>query len=452
MFLAAALSVAAFACGPKHAPARGGSPSFGSWATSLGDGGYTAGSAVALGPDGVIAVGGSFDTAIAVGGTRLTSAGADDAFIASLGPDGSPAWSIAIGSAGSDRVSALAFASDGSILAAVSFSGTVQLGDQRFVARGAPDALIAAIEADTGAIRWARQVTSTEHARISDIAVAGDGTIAVSGTFAGTTRLGDHVVTTAGSGDALVAVLSADGAPQWAARGGAKYADAANAVAITADAVFITGGFTLRADFSGTAVEGTGRHANQDVFVASYTRAGALRWVSSHGGLAHDAGLSLEADAQSIYVGGSFGISMTFGSDVLTARGGNDAFVAAFDHDGRHRWSARVGGEGSEDAYHMALDGDAVVIGGTFELDGAFGSDDLSTSGRTDVFVARLSDAGASVDAWSAGGPGHDAIGGLAARDGGVVLTGSFADTGAFAGTTLTGAGARNAYVAYVAP
>jgi hypothetical protein len=452
LLVAAALCVAASACGPKESPTGGKVPTFGSWAVALGTGGFATGSAVAVDDAGNIVVGGSFDTSIELGGTSMTSAGADDAFIAKLGPDGAPMWSIALGSEGADKVSALAFAPDGTIIAAVAFSGGVTVAGRQLVARGAPDAVIASLDPNTGEARWALQITSTEYVRISDVAVGADGVIALSGMFAGTARVGDQVLTTAGAGDALIAAIAPDGGPRWAVRGGAAYADAANAVAITDDAIAVTGGFTLRAEFAGTPLEGTGRHANQDVFIASYTRDGALRWAASHGGIAHDAGLSLETDGKTLFVGGAFGISMTFGGEVLVARGGNDAFVAAFDGDGAHQWSTRIGGEGSEDAYHMWLDGDAVTVGGTFELDGAFGADDLSTAGRTDIFVARVADRGAATSAWSAGGSGHDSLGGLAARSGGVVFTGSFADSGTFAGTTLTAGGERSAFVAYTAP
>ena len=440
--------VAALGCGPKNPPKAGDAPRLGSWAISLGSGGYTSGSDVAVDAEGNIIVAGSFDTRLELGDVSLTSAGAEDGFVAKLTGDGQPLWAVRIGGTGSDKVGAVAIAPDGAIIVAISYSDRVVLAQTSYLARGAPDALIAALDPSSGSARWVRPVMSTQYVHIADLAIAGDGTIAACGVFAGTVRVGDHVVTTAGAGDALVATIAADGTPLWAARGGAAYADAANGIAITDDLVVATGGFTLRADFAGVLLEGSGRHANQDVFVAAYTRAGELRWVNRYGGVAHDAGLSVQANRDTIFVGGAYGIAASFGGEVLTARGGNDAFIAAFDHAGAHLWSTRIGAEGSEDAFRMWLDGDWVVVGGTFEIDGAFGRDDLTTAGHTDVFVARVATAGGEVRAWSAGGTGHDSLGGLAGGAGGVVITGSFADTASFAGTTLTAGGERSAFVA----
>src|SRR4051794_35083907 len=76
------------------------------------------------------------------------------------------------------------------------------------VRRGEPGAAVAALEAATGAQAWKLAVDSTEWAVIAAIAAAGVG-VAIGGTFSGTLRIGDRVVSSAGDTDGFAARLTA---------------------------------------------------------------------------------------------------------------------------------------------------------------------------------------------------------------------------------------------------
>lgn len=108
----------------------------------------------------------------------------------------------------------------------------------------------------------------------------------------------------------------------------------------------------------------------------------------------------------------------------LAAEGGSDVFVAALSPSGATRWASRFGGLRDDEARAVAIDpGGDVVIAGAFRGAASFGRLRLTSAsapsfwsrGRLDsggdgpdVFVARLTPAGAPRWAQRFGGTGWD--------------------------------------------
>src|SRR5512138_1572944 len=88
----------------------------------------------------------------------------------------------------------------GLIGALVGGSGTV--ADVKL--RGEPGVVVAALDATSGAIKWKLAIDSSEWAVPSAIAAAGNGFV-VGGSFSGTLRAGDKIVSSAGKVDGFVA-------------------------------------------------------------------------------------------------------------------------------------------------------------------------------------------------------------------------------------------------------
>jgi hypothetical protein len=167
--------------------------------------------------------------------------------------------------------------------------------------------------------------------------------------------------------------------------------------------------------------------------------------------------LAAAADAAgNVYVVGKFTGTVRFGATVLTSNASlgsylTDAFVAKWNPaTGAFAWALALGGTGNDEATAVALHNGAVYVGGTFggptATVGAFVLANNGTPGTSDVFVAKITDAGATagvVWAQPAGGPGNDKLGGLAPAGSSVYFTGSFSGQSFAAGaTTLTNAGA----------
>ena len=134
----------------------------------------------------------------------------------------------------------------------------------------------------------------------------------------------------------------------------------------------------------------------------------------------------------------------------------SDVFVVKLTNAGSPVWAQRVGGSDSESVDGMAVVGNAVYLTGSFESSSlALGNATLANAGGSDVFVAKLLDAGpTSTVSWAmqAGGPGLDQVSGLAVSGSSVYLTGAFTQPAAFGATTLNPgtAGREDLFVAKV--
>ena len=114
-------------------------------------------------------------------------------------------------------------------------------------------------------------------------------------------------------------------------------------------------------------------------------------------------------------------------TDILTARGTRDAFVAKFDSNNSLMWATRMGGDsnnaGNTDVGRkIAIDGSGnVYISGEFYGPSDFGSIVLSTAGDRDGFVSKL-DAGGTIQ-WAnrLGTTADDSAGGISVDSAGNV-------------------------------
>ncbi|HLK44761.1 MAG TPA: hypothetical protein VKT18_02175, partial [Acidimicrobiales bacterium] len=234
-----------------------------------------------------------------------------------------------------------------------------------------------------------------------------------------------------------------------AAIGGASDAQACAAAA------FQDGGAVVTGYFTGTAMLGTtflSSMGGKDVFVARYNADGSLAWATSAGGSGDDAGLGVAAFADgSCVVTGYFTGTATFGTTTLTSGGGRDAFVASLKADGTLSWAVSAGGTGDDSGQAIAgfLDGSVTVVG-SFSGTASFGSSaSVTSTGGTDVFVARYSIGGKLLWVRGAGGSGDDAALGVSIRpDGNSIVTGSYQAGATFGAISLPSSSGTSAFVA----
>jgi hypothetical protein len=240
--------------------------------------------------------------------------------------------------------------------------------------------------------------------------------------------------------------------------------------AMTADAqgnVYITGGLNGTVDFDPgpAAYSLTGAsYSRSNVFVAKYTRSGALCWARTFPGSASndELGYAIAVDASgNVYTTGSFVGTVDFdpGPGTFNVTGSvanNDVFISKLDADGNFVWARGVGGSGADVGNGLAVAADGVYVTGSFSGTGDFdpgnGTYNLVNAGNTDVFLLKLDEAGNFAWARGIGGTGYDVGNAITiSPDGYVYATGSFSASADFdpsASTfNLTSAGAGDVFV-----
>ena len=311
--------------------------------------------------------------------------------------------------------------------------------------RGEPGGLVAALDAASGAIRWRAAFGSSEWVVIAAVAGAPDGSSVIGGTFSGTLRGDDKLVSSAGRADGFVARLTPSGGVAWLERVGGDGPDAIEGVALGSDRVAIAGTFAEGADLLGEPLPVVDeRSPFGDGFVAELDAHGARIWSQTFGGRMDDAisGVAIDASGRvaiaatarnTVHVGAQ---DRSGGTD-LTARGESDGLVAWWSPDGVAGAAVLLGGADADGLRGITAIGERIVVSGYFSGKITLGARTLIAGGGDDAFIAALGPDGHVTAAWQAGGEGREEITALAAVPGGFIAGVSYTARALLDGTPL---------------
>ena len=356
----------------------------------FGDANPQFGHAVAIDGNDEVLVAGEFSGNVDFGGPLQESAGGRDCYLAKLDAAGAPIWINVLGGIGYQAGVSVATDSEGNVLIAGRFTGTVSWGQETLESAGSYDLFVAKLDPD-GNFLWSRRFGDGYEQRSSGVAVDAMGNVFLLGEFAGTLDFGGELqLESAGDYDIFVAKLDADGNPIWAKRFGDAGPQAARSLAVDgAGSVVIAGELTGTVDFGDgprTASEGVA------VFAAKLDAAGSPVWSKVFGESGSSSLKKIAVDgAGNVLLAGEFTGGIDFGSGVLESEDAEDVFVVKLDVDGRARWSQRFGGPGSQRASGVAVDveGHALVTG-TFRGSVDLGGESLESDGNADIFLVKL--------------------------------------------------------------
>ena len=294
------------------------------------------------------------------------------------------------------------------------------------------------------------------------------GNIYTTGRFANTVDfdpgVGTSNLTSAGSSDVFVSKLDASGNLLWAKSFGAAAADAGLSIAVDSTGnVYTTGFFASTVDFDpGAGTTNLTTAGSSDVFISKLDASGNLVFAKRFGGGISDLGYSIAVDSTgNIYTTGFFQDTVDFdpsaGTTNLTTAGLSDVFISKLDASGNLVFAKRFGAAEADAGRSIALDSTGnIYTAGYFEqtvdFDPSAGTTNLTSAGRSDVFVSKLDSSGNLVFAKRFGAAETD-VGLSVAVDstGNVYTTGYFEQTVDFdpgAGTTdLTTGGGSDVFV-----
>jgi hypothetical protein len=293
-----------------------------------------------------------------------------------------------------------------------------------------------------GEIEWGFALGDPERQELYGVAADEDG-FTLAGMIEGAPAFGAMPLGAVGQ-DGVVARLDPQGKPLWARVLGGTGNDYAIAVAATPDGgAAVTGEFGIDIVLAGQAYASLD---GLDIFLVRFDATGQQVWghafTSSMPAPGADAGYAAAADADGVVIAGLVAGGATFdeGTTFVGGIGSADAFVAAFDDAGAHRWSLGFGSLGSDAISGVALDaqGDALVAGWV-EGEATFpGGEPLAYAGAFDAVVAKVGADGTHRWSRTFGGPGDDRAYAVAVdASGSIYVTGWFTGSIGFDGVAL---------------
>jgi hypothetical protein len=396
---------------------------------------------------GNVYVAGKFTGGATFGTTNLVDAGSGDVFVAKYDPEGNLLWAKRAGGTAVDEATGIATDAAGNAYVTGQFTGTAGFGTFTLVSAGSQDIFVAKYDT-AGTVLWASRAGGTSFEEGLAVAANASGAVVVTGFFRETASFGAATLVSAGNADIFVAGYSTTGTNLWAKRAGSTDGDVGQGVCLDESGrSVVTGSITNDVQFGSTTLTNAGE---RDVFIVSYDASGNVLWAKQAGGASHDVGHAIAMDGLgNAVVSGYFVDSADFGSNTLTDAGGGDIFFAKYNAIGEVTWAGRAGGGNFDRGLGIATDGQGnAVITGAFRETADFGSVNLTSAGRDDIFVAKVSSAGGVLWAWGAGTGGDDRGFGVATDPSGNVFgTGTFGGTIDILGTSLESAGASDVFV-----
>ncbi len=326
---------------------------------------------LALDPDGGIVMVGMFFGSPTFGGETLSNNGDSyDFFASGIDPeDGSVTWVDSWGGAQQDDARSVALSAEGRIyLGGPFWSPSVQYGGDTLMNTDQDVPYTSDFWVGTmtsgGAPGWAAGFGGTDGDGLAGVAVDHEGNAIAVGSFGNQVSFGDFFFTANGYDGFAMKLRESDGQVIWARQFGAADSDFVEAVAVDpGDATVVAGSYTSAQSWGGDEHTPVGA---KDVFLARYTAGGAHDWSTSLGGngTEHASELAVDGDGNLILVG-YFDADMNLGGDDLGNAGGQDVYLVKLSRTGQHMWSYRFGGGMDDYAQGAAVDrwGVAYVLG-----------------------------------------------------------------------------------------
>jgi hypothetical protein len=338
--------------------------SVGNWTRLVGTTAYEQASAIALGSDGALYLGGYTEGNL----NGQTNNGFSDGFLTKYLADGTPSWTRLLGTGEYDRAFALAASGDGAIYVAGSSEGNLD-GQTH---QGSGDIFLTRYQAD-GIKSWSRLLGTGAEEAATALTTGGDGSIYV----AGYTRGGLDGQSNSGGSDGFMSKYSATGNRLWTRLLGTSSEDRATALVRGGDGAIYVAGYT------NGSLHGEISNGGSDGFLSKYDANGTRLWTKLLGGAAPDQAMALTIGADgAIYVGG-----YTEGNlHGQTSNGGVDAFISRYDSNGNRVWTKLLGSPSYEAANAITLgsNGNLYLVGYTEgSLDGQ------TNSGGKDIFISQ---------------------------------------------------------------
>ncbi len=451
------------------------------WAFQLGSPGQDDLNTITVdGNDHIYAVGnfsGTVDFDPGAGVEELTAVGDTDVYIAKYTSERDFLWVKKLGNANGINAVDLRVDSNGDILIAGYFAGTIDFdpgaGTEFLSANsGSNDGFILKLT-DNGNFFWVKQIVANPgFVFTSGIDLGTDDSIYFGGPFQGIVDMdpGSGVFELEDTSipsfyDGFVTKLDSDGNFEWAKHlSGEQFVWPLEMTTDNSGAVYTTGFFTDQADLDpGSGTQQFTSNGSSDTFIVKHDSNGDVVWASAFGGPDGDTPDGFTIDNQgNLVVTGEFRETVDFntgaGEFFMTSNGGADAFLLKMTNTGEFIWAKQFGGPETEGGNAVRVDNfGRIYVAGRFQetvdFDPNAGVFEITSfGGFADGFICNLTSDGELNWAKQIGGPEGDFPFSLGTdSQNNLYVAGRFFDTCDFDPGTeqflLTSAGERDSFI-----
>jgi hypothetical protein len=322
------------------------------WSKRFGDGDVQRGTAIAVAPDGKVAIAAEVKGKIDFGGGDLSSAGAEDVGVGVFDADGAPLGSQIFGDGSLQIPTGVAFDAAGDVVITGYFQGQIGLGGATatVTSAGANDVFLGKLDHAAGyAGAWLSAYGGLGvQSPIAGLALDGSGAIWIGGTFVGSIVLGASTLQASGT-DLFVARFQGDGTPACGLAITANDADTLTGISVGpgGDAV-VVGSHHAALNVGAVALTHDADAANGDVFALKVAGAdcGGVwgRTFATPASSETAASVAITGDGDVLLaLTSSVALDVGAGAGPLAPIGANDVIAARLDAAGAATWGARFG-------------------------------------------------------------------------------------------------------------
>ncbi|MBW2454311.1 MAG: hypothetical protein JRI68_07365, partial [Deltaproteobacteria bacterium] len=353
---------------------------------------------IAVDGQGNVVVVGTFRNTLTIGGDQhSTPQLSPSIYLARLdGATGAPQDSAAFGSTAAQQYgNDLAVDGSGAILITGTFRGSFDFGDTTLTSAGAEDIYLAKLSGESFAEVWAQDWGASGDQSAHALAVNGQGQIWLGGEFDSPFSMDLHNLPLDAGIDLFLAQLAgATGSPNWHLAVGGANRQVVHGLAVgPVGEIWACGNTQGDVDFGGGVLPYASGNGD-DVFVMKRTPSGTHVYSDVVGDSDDQDGRGIAVDlAGNAIVVGELEGTINFGGGDLASDGArNDIFIAKLGPQGDHLWSYRFGDAERDNADAVATGPDgSVFVTGRFESTVTFGDLPTLTGGlNEEVFVAKL--------------------------------------------------------------
>ena len=404
--------------------------------------GFETGNAIACDDSGNVYAAGQIEYTSVFDNRTVSSYGSHDILVVKYDRNGVIKWIHSAGGRGGDVANGMSIDASHNTYIAGEVEDTVNFGSGVFlISSGANDIFLAKYNIG-GNIVWAKRWGNTGNDKALSVAVAENGDCFITGYFSETISIGSTQISSSGGRDIFIAKINSSGTVQWAKKAGGNGEDKGLSVSLDKTGnIYVAGSFTQSASFSGNTITNSGKNS---AFLAKYNSNGSIQWAKAAGACCDTTQYrSVFVDENSnVYVAGSFKGDANFGSNHFTSSGNSDIVIAKYNTNGNLQWAKHAGGIAEDIAYGINVDtvNHIVYVTGNVNAAGSFDFFQYTISGFKDIFVVAYDYSGNVLWDKINGGSRRDIGSAITSdRQGYIYTTGVFNGTAFFDSYSITG-------------